>query len=81
VTRARRERELARLVHQQPGGTDAVFAMLLGIPLQQATAALLSLQVKGLIEPAGVGGWARRYSEVRSWKREPPSHTDTENEP
>lgn len=72
MTRARREREVARLMHQQPGATPEVFAMVLGIPVQQATAALLSLQARGLAEPTA-GGWARRPPTMRVWTREPPS--------
>lgn len=67
-------------MHQQPGATPEVFAMVLGIPVQQATAALLSLQARGLAEPAA-GGWARRPPAVRVWTREhPPTYEDSEEE-
>lgn len=66
-------------MHQQPGATPEVFAMVLGIPVQQATSALLSLQARGLAEPTA-GGWARRPPTVRVWTREPPS-TSTSTSP
>lgn len=70
MTRSLREREVARCVHQTPGGTASLFSVALGIPLSQVEAALLTLQTRGLIEPEGEG-WKRRFSTVRAWHREP----------
>lgn len=65
---ARRQFELLRLVIEHPGWSTATLAHTLGLSVDQAERGLLTLQVRGVIEPDGTG-WRRRRSDIRSWCR------------